>query len=173
MLTLEASNAGVVEWWIDGAFSNHSDMQSHTGGCLSLGKGMVTSKSMYQKLNTHSSTKAELVTVDDCLPPSSVDPLLLDLPRLFNWGNHYTSRKAENGNWSSSQWTHHLNVRYYSVTDKITKDEIQIDHCGSSHMIVDYFTKPLQGSLFKNIQDLVLNVSAGSTPADPKQCVGP
>ena len=49
VLTLEASNAGVAEWWIDGAFGNHSDMQSHTGGCLSLGTGMVMSKSMRQK----------------------------------------------------------------------------------------------------------------------------
>ena len=45
VLTLESSNAGVVEWWIDGAFDSHSDMWSHTGGCLSLGRGMVTSKS--------------------------------------------------------------------------------------------------------------------------------
>ena len=45
VLTLEASNAGVAEWWIDSVFSNHSDMWSHTGGCLSLGRGMVTSKS--------------------------------------------------------------------------------------------------------------------------------
>ena len=80
---------------------------------------------------------------------------------------------AETGNQSSSQWTHHLNVRYYFATDKIAKGEIQIDHCGSSHMIADYFTKPLQGCLFKNFQELVLNVSAGSTSADLKECVGP
>ena len=59
------------------------------------------------------------------------------------------------------------------MTDKIAEGEIQISHCGSSHMIVDYFTKPLQGSLFKNFQDLVLNVSAGTKPTDTKECVGP
>ena len=56
------------------------------------------------------------------------------------------------------------------MTDKIAKGEIQINHC-ESHMIADYFTKPLQGSLFKKFQDLVLNVSAGSKPTDPKECV--
>ena len=30
MLTLEASNAGLAEWWIDGAFANHAEMHSHT-----------------------------------------------------------------------------------------------------------------------------------------------
>ena len=59
------------------------------------------------------------------------------------------------------------------MTDKIAKGEIQLKHCGSSDMIADYFTKPLQGSLFKKFQDLVLNVSAGPTPPDPKECVGP
>ena len=66
VLTLEASNAGVAEWWINGAFGNHSNMWSHSGECLSLGRGMVTSKSLQQNLNTRSSTEAELVTVDDC-----------------------------------------------------------------------------------------------------------
>ena len=179
MLTLEASNAGLVEWWIDGAFANHSDMHSHTGGCLSLGQGMVTSKSMYQKLNTHSSTKAELVTVDDCLPQVLWTRLFL-ISQGYSTGETIIHQDfkcamllAQNGNQSSSQRTQHLNVRYYFVTDKIAKGEIWVDHCGSSHMIGDYFTKPLQGSLFKTFRDIILNVSAGSTSTDQKECVVP
>ena len=62
-------NPGGFQYWFGGmvdqwSLANHSDMHSHTGGCL----GMVTSKSMCQKLNTHSSTKVELVMEDDCLP---------------------------------------------------------------------------------------------------------
>ena len=49
VLNLEASNAGVEKWWIDGAFCSHSNMQTHTGGCLSLGRGMVMSKSTIPK----------------------------------------------------------------------------------------------------------------------------
>ena len=40
-LALEADNLQVIKWWIDGAFAMHSDMQSHTGGMLSLGKGAI------------------------------------------------------------------------------------------------------------------------------------
>ena len=40
-LTLEADNLQVTKWWIDGAFAAHPDMQIHTGGMLSLGKGAV------------------------------------------------------------------------------------------------------------------------------------
>ena len=43
-------------------------MHSHTGGTISLGKGSVYSTSVRQKLNTRSSTTAELVGVDDLMP---------------------------------------------------------------------------------------------------------
>ena len=40
-LTLEADDLQVIKWWIYGAFATHPNMQSHTGGMLSLGKGAV------------------------------------------------------------------------------------------------------------------------------------
>ena len=67
-LTLEADSLSVIMWWIDGSFGVHEDMHSHTGGMMSLGKGAIYGKSSKQKLNMRSSTKAELVGVDDCMP---------------------------------------------------------------------------------------------------------
>jgi hypothetical protein len=43
-------------------------MGSHTGAIMSLGKGAVYAKSTRQKLNTRSSTEAELVRIDDAMP---------------------------------------------------------------------------------------------------------
>ena len=54
-----------MEWWIDGAFAVHDDMKSHSGAYMSLGKGALIGGSTKQKLNTKSSTEAELVAVDD------------------------------------------------------------------------------------------------------------
>ena len=67
-LTLEATNMSVVKWWVDASFAVHSDMKSHTGGAMSMGKGIVYATSTRQKLNTKSSTEAELVGVSDVLP---------------------------------------------------------------------------------------------------------
>ena len=67
-LTLEVDTLQVIKWWIDGAFATHPGMRSHTGGMLLLGKGAVYGASTRQKLNTRSSTEAELVGVDDCMP---------------------------------------------------------------------------------------------------------
>lgn len=66
-LTLEANNMTVIKWWEDGTFGVHHDMKSHTGGALTLGKGVVYGTSQKQRLNTHSSTEAELVAVDNCM----------------------------------------------------------------------------------------------------------
>jgi hypothetical protein len=43
-------------------------MKSHTGGVVSLGRGVIMSKSSKQKLNTKSSMEAELVGASDYLP---------------------------------------------------------------------------------------------------------
>ena len=66
-LTLEASNDGIVQWWVDASYAVHPNMRSHTGATITLGKGSLFSKSSKQKLNTRSSTEAELVGVNDAM----------------------------------------------------------------------------------------------------------
>ena len=69
--TLDAGN-GVhdVEWSMDSAFGVHPDFKSHVGGTMKFkeGHGSVMNVSAKQKLNTESSTVAELVGVDHVLP---------------------------------------------------------------------------------------------------------
>ena len=54
--------------WIDAAYGVHDDMKSHTGGVMSMGTGAVHQRSTKQKLNTKSSTEAELVGTSDYAP---------------------------------------------------------------------------------------------------------
>ena len=69
-LTLEADDAGTIDprWWVNASFATHSDMRSHTGGIMSLGKVAICASSKRQRINTKSSTEAELVGVNDVLP---------------------------------------------------------------------------------------------------------
>ena len=55
------------QWWVDAAFAVHGDCKGHTGAGMSLGQGMAMSYSWKQKNNTKSSTKAEIVGVDNSL----------------------------------------------------------------------------------------------------------
>jgi hypothetical protein len=68
VLRLRADNLNIVKWWVDAAFAVHNDMRSHTGGAMSLGAGAIYSSSQKQKMNTKSSTEAELVGINDVLP---------------------------------------------------------------------------------------------------------
>ncbi len=67
-LVLGADDMGIMKTWVDASYAVHGDMKSHTGGVVSFGTGATMSKSSKQKLNTKSSTEAELVGASDYLP---------------------------------------------------------------------------------------------------------
>ena len=64
------NNLHQVFMWIDAAFAVHRNMRGHTGGAMSLGRGILHGKSSKQKRNTKSSTESELVGVSEYLPYS-------------------------------------------------------------------------------------------------------
>jgi hypothetical protein len=64
-LTLEMNDPVHVNSYIDASYSVHMDKKSHTGCVITLGKGAIYSKRSTQKLNTLSSTEAELVAVTE------------------------------------------------------------------------------------------------------------
>ena len=163
-LTLEADDLQLLYWWIDGAFAIHRDMRSHTGGAMSLGKGIIYGTSTRQKLNTRSSTEAELVAVDDCMSQVLWTRYFLSAQGYnINDCVIYQDNKSailleENGRASSSKRTRHINIRYYFVTDRANCGEIKVQHCPTTEMLGDYFTKPLQGGLFTKFRDRILNL---------------
>ena len=60
-------DSGRLTWNIDASFVVHLDCKSHAGVCLTLGHSSILSTSAKQKINTKSSTKAELVGIDDAM----------------------------------------------------------------------------------------------------------
>jgi hypothetical protein len=65
---LGADDLTCLQSWVDSSDAVHSDMKSHTGGVTSFGTGGLLGKSTKQKLNTKSSTEAELVDASNYLP---------------------------------------------------------------------------------------------------------
>jgi hypothetical protein len=62
-----------------------------------------------------------------------------------------------NGNFSSSKRTPHIDIRYLFVKDRIEKGEIKLEKCKLIDMLGDFFTKPLQGSLFIKYRNAIMN----------------
>jgi Reverse transcriptase (RNA-dependent DNA polymerase)/Zinc knuckle len=165
-LTLEADDAQIVKWWADASFAVHTDMRSHTGGTASLGKGSVYSASTRQKLNTKSSTEAELVAVDDVMPLVLWTRYFLDAQgygvkeNIVYQDNQSAILLEKNGRRSSSRRTRHINIRYFFVTDRISAKELTVEYCPTGEMLADMFTKPLQGSSFRRFRDAVMNIKS-------------
>ena len=124
-ITLSMEAGDRPKWWVDSSYAVHPDMRSHSGIFMTLGKGTMYSAYGKQKLNTKSSTEAELLAIDN-----SKGQILWSRHFLAVQGEHvptttiYQDNKstillAEKGKTSSSKWTRHLNIRYFFATDKI------------------------------------------------------
>ena len=164
VLTLEAgAGLNMAHWYVDGAFAVHRDMRSHTGVTMTLGKGAVLSGSSKQKLNTRSSTEAELIAVDEAMG-------MIMWTRNFLHGQGYSPEMKlaqdnmsamlleKNGKASSGRRTRHLNIRHFFITDRIHQGEVSVVYCPTDDMVADVLTKPLQGSKFRKFRRLLLNL---------------
>ena len=121
--TLEKDNTNIVKWWADAAFAVHPDMKSHTGGMMTLGKGAVHSISQKQKVDTKSSTEAELVAADD------VSSHLMWTKNFLEAQGHEAKQTVlyqdntsamlleKNGEESSGKRTRHINIRHFYIED--------------------------------------------------------
>jgi hypothetical protein len=163
-LTLEAGDMSVLKWWIDVSFTTHDGMKSHTGIMLTLGKGATYSSSTKQKLNTKSSTESEFVGVDDGMPQVLWTQYFLEAQgygideSTINQDNQSSILLENNGRASSGKRTRHINIRYFFVNDRVAAGDVKIRYCPMWVMIADYFTKPLQGSAFRQFRDQIMNV---------------
>ena len=161
-LRLKSDGAGVVQWWIDASYATHHDASSHTGVTMSLGVGSILSKSSKQKLNTTSSTEAELVGVYDGMIELLWVKYFLEAqgyvsyPTVLWQDNKSAILLEKNGKRSSGKRTKHINVRYYFVHDKWKRKELDIKFCPTEDMVGDFFTKPLQGAGFIKFRNKVL-----------------
>jgi hypothetical protein len=143
VLTLEANDLHTITWFVDSAFAVHPDYKSHTGAIMTFGRGAIQSISRKQKLNTRSSTEAELVAADDVAIMILWTRFFLEKQGLkikeniLMQDNKSTILLLKNGKRSSSKWTRALNIRYFYLTDQIEKGLVSVHHCAASSMIAD------------------------------------
>jgi hypothetical protein len=151
----------------------HRDMKSHTGGAMSLGRGAVMCKSSKQKLNTKSSTEAELVGASDYLPNTIWAKMFLESQgytiqeNQFLQDNQSAMKLEMNGRASCGQKSRHIDIRYFFMKDRIVTEGIEVVYCPTEDMLADFFTKPLQGSLFEKFRSVIMGEAHISTLRRP------
>eukprot|EP00957_Ditylum_brightwellii_P143909 10966061-Ditylum_brightwellii.AAC.1 len=58
-------------------------------------------------------------------------------------------RLEKNGKGSNGKRICHINIRYFFVMDKIASGELTVQYCLTKLMVANFYTKPLQGKLFR------------------------
>jgi hypothetical protein len=161
-LTLSAEKDITITSYIDSSFAIHPDGKGHTGAVITLGGGSVRSRSTKQKVVARSSTESELIGLSD-----EMSQVLWTRNFLLEQGykvdaatvmqdNMSTITMANKGR-STSNRTRHIAIRYFFVKDRIESKEIKIKYEKTDEMVADYFTKPLQGELFRKHRATILN----------------
>ena len=161
-LVLSADNLHIIKWFVDASFAVHPDFRSHTGGAMTMGNGFPINISRKQKINTKSSTEAELVAAD------GISTMIL-WTKLFMEAQGYKIKRdilfqdnksaillENNGKRSSSQRTRAFNIRYFFLTDQIHQGNLQVVYCPTEEMIGDFQSKPTQGKLFNKFHKIIM-----------------
>ena len=190
-LTLQADDLSLMHWWVDASFAVHADYKGHTGGVMSWGRGSVVDLCRKQKVNTMSSTEAEIVGTSDVMPRMTWVHLFIEAqgyPSLvtLHQDNEAAMRLEINGRRSCGQRTRHLHIRYFYITDQIEQGWVRVRHCPTEAMIGDFYTKPLQGAQFRKLRAFVMNCpenpipdelpeeeTGKARPPPTQECVGP
>ena len=151
--------------WVDAAYAVHDDMKSHTGGAMSFGTGVINAKSRKQRLNVKSSTEAEVVGASDYLPwviwvTKFMHYQGFDMDsNIFYQDNQSAMKLQKNGRKSCGEKSRHIDIRYFFIKDVLRRENINLQYCPTEDMIADFYTKPLQGSLFRKMRDFIMGHS--------------
>ena len=116
---------------------------------MTMGRGAAYTSSIKQKMNTRSSTEAELVAVDDALPQVLWINKFMEAQgysisdSVVYQDNLSSMLLAKHGKGSSNRRTRHLDIRYFFIQDKINSKEVSMVYKPSVDLTADFFTKPL------------------------------
>ena len=114
--------------FIDAAYGVHDiDMRSHTGGAMSMGIGTIHNRSTKQKLNTKSSTEAEVVGTSEYMPYNvwmrnflEAQGYALNDNVLFQ-DNQSAMKMEVNGRRSCTGNSRHIHIRHFFVKNLVDK----------------------------------------------------
>ena len=160
---LSADDSNCLYWFVDAAFAVHEDFKSHTGAVFSLGKGSIISMSTKQKINTRSSTEAELVALDDAQAKILWTKLFIKAQdhtiriNIVYRDNQSSMKLEQNGKESSGKRTRHFSIKYFYATDLIKRGMMKIIYCPTELMVGDYMSKPLVRTQFNNFRAWIMN----------------
>ena len=136
-------------------------MKSTSGVCITLGTGFFMASSKVQKINTKSSTEAEIIAVSDGM---NVPMWLADFLKYQGFEKKTIQVHQDNQSCialltkgrSTAETTRFIAIRHYWISYYIFTKVVELLYVPTEEMVSDYFTKPLQGTLFEKMVTRIL-----------------
>ena len=131
---------------------------------MMFGGVAIQSNARKQELNTRSSNEVKLVADDHAPNLVLWTQLFLEAQgyhvkrNILFQDNKSTILLEQNGKRSSSKRTRAINIRYFFLTDQIEKGQLEVEYCPTKSMVGDFFSKPLQGSLFTKFKHGIMGI---------------
>ena len=99
------------------------------------------------------------------------------IENIFGQDNESAMKLEKNGRASAGKKSRHIDIRFFFIKDRTEALGIRIQHCPTSEMLGDFFTKPLQEMLFKKFRDVILGYEHvdslhNGTPSATEERVG-
>ena len=141
VLRFSADDMRILKWYVDVSFAIHPDFKSHTGMVMTVGRGTLQSLSRKQKLNTRSSTEAELVGADDVVGQMLWTQLFMEEQgypiekKILYHDNKSTILLETNGRKSAGKRSRALNVRYFFIANQVEKGKLISEYCPTDKMV--------------------------------------
>ena len=169
-LILSIEKSANINFYVDTEFAVCKDTRSHTDGLITTVKGGDYIQ-LRKKLNTKSSTEAELVWVNYVLTQVIWNQSLLNekgykIHENVIYQYNQIAIKLENiGIQSSRKRTRHTSIRYYFIIDRVTMQEVSVELCPTLDMIGDYFKKAMKGSQLCHFCNTILGIHQDDIPS--------
>ena len=162
-------------WSIDASFAVHTDIESYSEYCLSLGIGSPVSGLSTQKINTQSTTELELVAVDDAIGyvewtnlyskdqvkeyPTKHPIKKLGTKNIVSQDNTSTIKLVKGGRRVCRSRTRSIQIHCFYAHERVEDGTIIVTYCSTKEMVSDYLSKPLHGSLFRTHHNSFMGTS--------------
>jgi len=155
------SNNLTLYAYVDAAHGNYDDGKGQSAYGFTLGSGLFLVKSRKQKTVSKSSTGSEILAIDDCACES------IHLMNILNgcgftcnkcilFEDNVSAIKILRGGIEVMQKTKYMRIRVAHVKEMIEMGNIDLKHCPTEQMVVDILTKPILGSQFKVLRDVMI-----------------
>ena len=80
--------------------------------------------------------------------------------KIFYQDDESAIQMEINGRKSAGYKSRHIQISYFFIKDTLIRDNTELINCPTGRMISDYFTKPLRGSLFRKMGDIIMGLTA-------------